>query len=71
MNFQEVDPNKKYILTVGPHDLPKDKDGNNFVVKVRGIEGEFGLFWLSVALLIIAFGGEPDLVDALVHFLMK
>lgn len=32
--------------------------------------GEAG-FWIALALLIIAFGGEPDLVDALIFILMK
>ena len=28
-------------------------------------------FWIALAILAIAFHGEPDLVDALIHFLMK
>ena len=28
-------------------------------------------FWLAFALLIITCTGDPDLIDALIHFLMK
>jgi hypothetical protein len=29
------------------------------------------VFWLVVGVLIVLFWGEPDLHDALIHFLMK
>jgi len=28
-------------------------------------------FWIAFVILCIAFNGEPDLVDAIIHFLMK
>ena len=40
-------------------------------VKVQGIDAGAGLMWIAVALLAIAFWGEPDLVDALIYWLMK
>lgn len=34
-------------------------------------EIDIDLFPIAVAMLLIAFYGEPDLVDALIHYLMK
>jgi hypothetical protein len=27
------------------------------------------VFWLAIALLILAFGGDPDLMDAIIHWI--
>lgn len=31
----------------------------------------FGISGVAIAMLLIAFWGEPDLIDALIHFLMN
>ena len=35
------------------------------------IEVDTGAWFIGVALLVIAFWGEPDVIDALIHFLMN
>lgn len=37
--------------------------------KENSISIDFG--WIALALLIIAFWGEPDLVDALIHYFLN
>ena len=40
-------------------------------VKFSGGGSDFGLTMLAIILAYIAFDGEPDLVDALIFYLMK
>jgi len=39
--------------------------------KKINIDAESIWFWPAIAALFIAFWGEPDLVDAVIHWLMK
>lgn len=39
-------------------------------IKIISDMGDLG-FWVWLALMCVAFNGEPDLVDALIHFLMR
>lgn len=35
------------------------------------VSGGWGGFWVMVAILSVFFNGEPDLVTALIHYLMS
>lgn len=37
----------------------------------NSINFNVGFGWLAITILIIAFNSEPDLVDAMIHWLMK
>lgn len=37
----------------------------------EGVKVEVSSGWLAIAILQIFFYGDPDLSDALIHFLMK
>ena len=39
--------------------------------KKKGISVSVDYGWIAFVIFLIAFVGEPDLVDALIHFLMK
>lgn len=39
--------------------------------QTEGVGPSVAVIWLTFVLWAIAFWGEPDLVDALIHYLMK
>ena len=66
MKIQEIDPEKKYILM---------DDRPTAILEAKKNEAESGYppggLYIAFVLLVIFFWGEPDLVDALIHFLMR
>jgi hypothetical protein len=63
--MQEVDPEKKRLLI---------DDRPTAILSVKEDKVDTGYppngLYIAFALLIIFFSGEPDLVDALIHFFM-